>query len=32
VKGVALLHEIIAMLIGLLKRNGQGRLKQAGKV
>ena len=32
VKGVALLHEIVAMLIGLLKRNGQGRLKQAGKV
>lgn len=29
VKGKELLHEVVAMLMGLLKRNGQGRLKQA---
>ena len=29
VKGKELLHEVVSMLMGLLKRNGQGRLKQA---
>jgi len=28
--GKALLHEVVAMLMGLLKRNGQGRLRKAG--
>lgn len=31
VKGKELLHEVVAMLMGLLKRNGQGRLKSASE-
>lgn len=31
VKGKELLHEVVAMLMGLLKRNGQGRLKRASE-
>jgi hypothetical protein len=30
VKGKELLHEVVAMLVGLLKLNGEGRLKQTG--
>ncbi len=29
-KGKELLHEVVAMLVGLLKLNGEGRLKQTG--